>query len=245
MAIESIRNPLVRGFYSIPEAARLIEVGNTRRIHGWLRGYPKRSKGPLIRRDYEPIEDCEELSFLDLLEIRFIEYFREQGVRVQTLRRAVETARDIWKTEKPFSTSRIKFTARKDGKDVIAEQVLKPTAESEHDPKLLSLCTRQYEIYAAIREILIKGLSFDPHTHLAVSWKPRADRFPEVVINPTIAYGRPFVPSKVPTATLFEAWKAEGQQFEPVADWYEVPIAETKMAVEFEQELIHDRAIAA
>lgn len=245
MATESTRNPLVRGFYTVPEAARLIEVGNARRIHGWIRGYADRSSGPLIRREYAPTQKREELSFLDLLEIRFIEHFREQGVRVQTLRRALETARDIWKEDKPFATARIKFTPRKDGKDIIAEQVLKPSAESTKDAKLLSLCTRQYEIYVAIRELLVKGLSFDPHTHLAVSWKPRPEKFPEIVINPTIAYGRPFVPSKVPTAVLYEAWKAEGRQLEPVADWYEVSLAETQMAVEFEQELAPDRAAAA
>ena len=238
MVTASTRNSLVQGFYTVPEAARLIEVGNARRIHGWLRGYSNRKSGPLIHRDFAPISDTQELSFLDLLELRFIEHFREQGVKIQTLRRCLDTARDIWDTDKPFSTSKIKFTPRKDGKDIIAEQVLRPTAESEHDPKLLSLFTRQYEIYVAIREILVKGLSFDPETHLAISWRPRPEHFPEIVINPAIAYGRPFVPSKVPTATLFEAWKAEGQQFEPVADWYEVPIIEAKMAIEFEQQLL-------
>lgn len=242
---ESKMNPLVRGFYTIPEAARLIEVGNSRRIHGWLRGYQNRKTSPLIIRDYDPIKHHQELSFLDLLEIRFIEHFREQGVRVQTLRRALDTAREIWQTDKPFATSRIRFTAKKGGKDIVAEEVLKPTAETTRDPKLLSLCTRQYEIYVAIRELLVKGVSFDPDTELAVSWKPRPDKFPEIVINPRVAYGRPFVPSKVPTVTLYEAWKAEGRQFEPVADWYEVSLAEAKMAVEFEQELGHARKLAA
>jgi hypothetical protein len=245
VATEHTINPLGRGFYTVSEAARLIEVGNRRRILGWLNGYPKRTTGPLITRDYEPIENRQEMSFLDLLEVRFVEHFREQGVRIQTLRRSLETARELWKVEKPLATSHIRFTARKDGKDVLAEEVLKPAAEESNDPKLLSLCTRQYQIYSAIRDLLVKGLSFDPHTHLAVRWKPRPDKFPDVVIDPVIAYGRPIGPSKIPTAILYDAWKAEGRRLDPVSDWYEVSLAEAKMAVDFELELGQMQAAAA
>jgi uncharacterized protein (DUF433 family) len=242
---ESKNNPLIRGFYTLPEATRLIEVGNHRRILGWLQGYPKRATGALISRDYQPIDKQQELSFLDLLEVRFIEHFREQGVRVQTLRRCLETARELWKTDKPLATSHIRFKARKDGKDVLAEEVLRPAAEETKDPKLLSLCTRQYEIYVAIREILVKGVSFDPHSHLAVRWIPRPAKFPEIIIDPTVAYGRPTGPSRVPTSVLYNAWKAEGRKLDPVADWYEVSLAEAKTAIDFELELQQEQAIAA
>ena len=90
-------NPLAAGFYTVPEAARLIEFGDARRIYGWLRGYPRSTMGPLLRRDYQPIEGDEELSFLDLMEVRAIEHFRESGVRAKTLRRAIEEARDYLK----------------------------------------------------------------------------------------------------------------------------------------------------
>jgi hypothetical protein len=45
-------NPLARGFYTVGEAARLIEVGNARRIHHWLRGYPGSGAGPLLKRGW-------------------------------------------------------------------------------------------------------------------------------------------------------------------------------------------------
>src|SRR5260370_10733962 len=230
---ESKINSLVRVFYSVSEAAGLIGVGDRRRILGWLKGYPKRTTGPLISRDYEPINDQQELSFLDLLEVRFVEHFREQGVRVQTLRRCLETARELWNTDKPLATSHIRFKARRDGRDVLAEEVLRPAAEESNDLRLLSLCTRQYEIYAAIQDILVKGLSFDPRTHLAVRWVPRPDKFPKIIIDPAVAYARPIGPSKVPTAILYEAWKADGQKFDPISDWYEVPLVVATMAVDF------------
>ena len=90
-------NLLAAGFYTVQEAARLIEVGSVRRITGWLRGYPGRNVEPLLTRDYAKIGDYEELSFLDLMEVRFVEHFREQGVKVRTLRRALENARPISK----------------------------------------------------------------------------------------------------------------------------------------------------
>jgi hypothetical protein len=34
----------------------------------------------------------QEVSFLDLVEVRFVEHFREVGVKVRTLRRALEAA---------------------------------------------------------------------------------------------------------------------------------------------------------
>lgn len=99
-------NPLAAGFYTISDAARLIEVGSARRILGWLRGYPKRRIGPLLNRDFMPIGGHEELSFLDLMEIRFVEYLREQGVKVQTLRKALENARIVFKEEKPLASEK-------------------------------------------------------------------------------------------------------------------------------------------
>ena len=65
-------NPLARGFYSVKDAARLIENARARRIYGWLKGYPDRDIGPLLERDYTPINDRQELSFLDLIEVRFL-----------------------------------------------------------------------------------------------------------------------------------------------------------------------------
>lgn len=235
----------MRGFYTVSEATRLIEVGNRRRILGWLQGYPKRTTGALISRDYQPIGNKQEMSFLDLLEVRFIEHFREQGVHIQTLRRCVETAREIWQTPKPLATSYIRFRARKDGRDVLAEEVLRPAAEEYNDPKLLGLFARQYEIYAVIRDTLDKGVSFDPHSHFAVRWVPRPNKFPDIIVDPTVAYGRPTGPSKVPTAVLYSAWIAEGRKLDPVADWYEIPITEAKMAIDFEQEIGQGQAVAA
>jgi uncharacterized protein (DUF433 family) len=238
-------NPLATGFYTVGEATRLIEVGNGRRILAWLRGYPARQIGPLLTRDYAPINGSEELSFLDLMEVRFVEHFREQGVKVRTLRRAMENARQIFGVEKPLATDRIRFVAAEDRKDIFVEEVLMPAARAADDARLWSLLTRQYEIYEFIQEKLAHGVSFDPRTHLASRWTPRPERFPDIVIDPRIAYGQPVGPSLVPTRTLWDAWRAEDEDINAVADWFAMPVHEAQQAVEFERSLSDSRQAMA
>jgi hypothetical protein len=108
-----IDNALAQGFYTVSEAARLIEVGNAARIHGRLKGYPNRQIGPLLTRDYEPIEERQELSFLDLMEVRFVEHFRYHGVKMRPLRCAAERLREEFETQHPFATDRVHLVADK------------------------------------------------------------------------------------------------------------------------------------
>lgn len=240
-------NPIAQGFYTAHEAARLIEVGNTRRILGWLRGYQDRQVGPLLARDYQSKKRrIEELSFLDLVEVRFIEHFRELGVKVMTLRKALANAREVFQHEKPLATDHFRFTAKENKKDILVEKVLLPAAEESHDRKLWSLITLQYEIYEVVCKRLLTGLSFDTGTRVATKWVPRPDRFPEFFIDPAIAYGQPVGPSAVPTGVLYRLWRAEGENLDKVANWYELSVDETRRAIEFEQELERPRqALAA
>ncbi len=237
-------NPLARGFYTVPEAARLIEVGSERRIYGWLQGYPSRQIGPLLAREYHPIDKRQELSFLDLIEVRFVEHFRERNVKVSTLRNAIKNARHFFREEKPLASERIVFVT--DGKDIFVEEVLKPSAKESNDPALWSLVTRQYEIYEFIRSLIIRGLSFDPKTHLAKTWVPRPEQFPDIIIDPRVAYGQPIVPSRVPTAALYDSWEAEGGDVGAVAQWFDVPASDVILATDFEKLIRQPReALAA
>ena len=81
----------------------------------------------MIKRQFDPINEKEEISFLDLMELRLIETLREQDVRPQTIRRALGCARELFGSEKPFATDRI--TLRTDGKHVFVEEILKKVAK--------------------------------------------------------------------------------------------------------------------
>jgi uncharacterized protein (DUF433 family) len=236
-------NPLALGFYSVQEAAKLIEVGSTRRIYGWLRGYEGRKTGPLIDRQFEPLDGREEISFLDLMELRLIETLREQEVKPRTIRRAIVAAREMFKSSKPFATNRIFL--KTDGRDVFVEEILKKVAQEENDKRLWNLITKQYEHYELIERSLLSGVTFDPENHLAKTWKPRADRYPDVIIDPRIAYGKPITPSRAPTATLYELYKAESGSISAAAEYFQIPLDEAEMGIRFEEDLLPREKLAA
>jgi uncharacterized protein (DUF433 family) len=228
-------NPLAAGFYTVPEATRLIRVGNAQRIYGWLKGYPGRQIGPLLDRDFAPIDDQQELSFLDLMEVRFVEHFRVHGVKVRSLRRAAASLRTEFKTKHPFALSKVLLAA--DKADVFVVEAFRKAAEAEADPRLRSLTTHNYVMYEAIKQSLVPGIEFDPASHLARQWAPLPDRFPSIVINPLRAFGRPALPRGIPTETIREVWEGEGQRADPVAEAYGISTKDVMDAVDFERAL--------
>lgn len=225
---------LEAGFYTVPEAARLIRVGDARRIYGWVRGYPDRDVGPILKRDFEPIGKDEELSFLDLMEVRFVMYFREAGVRMGVLRRASEQLRKDFDTSHPFALSRVLLQA--DAADVYVVRAIKQNSE-EGDVQMRSLTTNNYVMRDVINQSILPGIEFDTATCLAKSWKPLPDQFPEIEVNPRRGFGQPTVKRGVPTGTLYRAWQAEKESTDRVADWFSVTAKDVMDAVRFEQTL--------
>ena len=223
-------DPLTGGFYSASDAARLLRMENARRIQGWTAGYPN-GPGPAILRDYEPINGKQALSFWDLMEVRFLEHFRKQGVPLQTLRRAAEGARKEMKCRHPLALSNIRFLTDR-------RKVFGRVAEETGDAKTWDLVTWQYEIYDAIEEVLAKGVAFDPGSGLATSWRPLRNECPNVIATPSVAFGSPVIGSKrIPTNALFRLWRAENGDKERVAKAYRVSPAEVGEAIEFELSL--------
>lgn len=218
-------DPVAGGFYTVREASRLLNIPQTQRITAWLQGHPGSASGPIIKRQYDPLKKIQELGFWDLLEVRFVDHFRAQGVSLQALRKAANTARELWQQEHPFATSAKFMTDRK--------AVFITSAEETQDNVLLNLVTKQYEMYAAIIEVLSRGIDFDHVSQLAREWKPRPKEFPSVALNPKVAYGQPAV-SGVPTEVIYKQWKAEDGSYAAVSDWFEVKEALVKEAVEFE-----------
>src|SRR3546814_6586021 len=95
------RDPLLAGFYSIGDATRLLGVSHSAKLRGWINGWPKSKSGPIVDRDFKKTAT---VSFLDLMELRFIEYFRGQGVSMPTLRKAADMARKEWSVQDRKST---------------------------------------------------------------------------------------------------------------------------------------------
>lgn len=216
-------DPLLAGFFSIAEASRLVGV-SPNLVRGWLNGYSNSSSGPVIDRDFEGTRT---VSFLDLMELRFIAVFRSQKVSMPTLRHAAERARKDWKVLHPLALSSDKYIT--DRRNIFAQ-----TAEEGGDSITWDMATGQLEMWETIEHTIEKGVEFNPNTYLASLWRPNPGLFPTIIIDPHIAFGKPTVEgTQVPTSVLFRQWKAEGNK-DRVADWFDVPLDAVETAVQYE-----------
>ena len=219
---ERTTDPLLAGFFSISEAARLVGVGQPL-VRGWLNGYPGSGAGPVVKRDFGGTRT---VSFLDLMELRFIAIFRAQKVPMPTLRKAAEQARRDWRVSHPLALSGAKYVT--DRRKIFAR-----AAQENDDATTWDMATGQHEMWDTIVQTIEKGVVFDPSTYLARLWHPK-QAFPTVVIDPRIAFGRPVIEgTRVPTAVLFRQWKAEGSK-ERVATWFGLSTDAVATAIEYE-----------
>lgn len=216
-------DPLFAGFYSVADASRILGLSGTRKLRGWINGWSQSKAEPVIDRDFKQTNT---ISFLDLIEVRFIEHFRGQGVPMQTLRKAAAKARTEWGAKHPFALGRLKYFT--DRKSIFAQ-----VAKEDGDKKTWDLATGQHEIWEAIEAVVAKGVEFDAKTDLAHRWRPNPG-FPSVVIDPKIAFGKPVVEETgVPTAVLYRQYLAEGD-YGAVADLYRTERSVVETAVAFE-----------
>ena len=230
---------LGRSAYSAVESLRLLNFNRpglppVRRVSRntvarWLRGYSHGEDGsrhlePLWKSDCQNDDDQIELSFRDLIELRFVKTFRDLGVGLTTIRDCYRRAVDEIHDDRPFSTQRF----RTDGKTIFLE-----ITEKDHDGRMIDLKKRQ-QVFRTIIEPSLRDLEFEAST--VARWYPLGVKHRSVLVDPARSFGRPIVRRGVPTEILAEAVKLEGS-VDAVASIYEVPKAEVRSALEFEHRL--------
>src|SRR6185312_236861 len=94
------RIPIGTGFYTVPEAARLLRTPPLN-IRRWLGGYrfrlncrPKNIP-PLWVPELPILDGHLELGFRDLIELRFVAAFAKAGMGLKAIRHCLEHAREI------------------------------------------------------------------------------------------------------------------------------------------------------
>lgn len=217
------------GSYTAPEAARLLRT-SSRNINRWLRGYSYRHDGeerhmpplwqPQIARDDEHLE----IGFRDLIELRFVKAFVDEGVGLLAVRNCLEYARTCVDDMRPFSTQRF----RTDGRTIFLESI-----ERSGESRMLDLKEQQY----VFRDVIARTFrDLDIEADAVVRWRPFGGK-QSIVIDPSRAFGQP-ITSKygVPTVALAQAVDAEGS-VEDVARLFEVPSSVVRDAVRFEESL--------
>ena len=146
---------LQMGIYAVPEAARLTGVSSWR-IRRWLRGYEFKAKHgrhrsePVWQGQLKPIDHSMALGFLDLIEIRCVDAFLQEGVSWKTLRLAHNHAQEALKISHPFCTNQFMVA----GRDIILE------IPQEDDEPLLWEIARNQRVFGRITRPFMKNLEF-------------------------------------------------------------------------------------
>lgn len=220
------------GLYTFQEAAKLTNA-SAQDLRRWLNGHSYKEKGSDARVMSVPLwktelseSEVEGISFHDLLEVRFVQAFRKHGVSLQTIRIASAHARAMFDHPYPFTCKRFQT----DGRTIFATAL-----EESGDMQMLDLPKKQFAFAKIIEPSLHRGIEFGSDD-LASHWYP-LPRSKAVVLDPTIAFGKPVVTNgSVRTSILYDAFKAEqNKQF--VAKLYEVPLNAVDAAIRFEEQL--------
>ncbi len=236
--------PIGIGLYTVSDAAALLRIPR-RNIRRWLAGYTyqarngsRQSMPPLWRPQLPAWERHLELGFRDLIELRFVSAFLDQGLSILTIRRCLEHARRFVGDERPFSTRRFSTDGRTIFLAFVEEaradpnQVLADVPEAER-ARLIDLKTHQY-VFRIVIEQTFRDLDLDANA--VVRWRPFRGKT-SIIIDPNRAFGQPITTmTGVPTSTLADAVAAEGSE-KRVAQLFNVPRAVVADAVRFEREL--------
>ena len=209
------------GIYDLREAARLTRL-NPVRIRRWFIQRPSESnRSPALRSDYGISEGEVAISFLDLIDVFVFGQLRTHGVSLPTLRKiSVRLQKDL-DTRHPFAHSRLAT----DGHEVFFRGI-----DTDGKEELVEVLTRQ-KVFPEIIAPFLKKLDYDPATELARMWRIARG----VVLDPKIALGKPVVDGVfVKTELLAAAWRANRQDADAVARWYNVAPEDVMRAVEFE-----------
>ena len=215
------------GLYSVPEASALTGI-KPQKIRRWIYGYESGNRShqpPLWHSSVsESVEDT--ISFQDLLEIRFVNAFRQYGVPLPAIRAAAEHARDYFDQPYPFTCKRFQT----DGRSVFA------TVEEETgDESLVDLVKKQNVFNKIIKPSLYTGIEYDNDESSALRWFPVRNS-KKVVLDPERAFGKPIITDTgITTETLYHSWLAEGEDARMVAALYEISVPAVIAAVSFEQ----------
>lgn len=221
-------NPLLGiGIYTISEAGQLSGV-HPNTIRRWLKGYQfKKHNGStktqqaLWEPDISPLNDFEAISFMDLIELRFVDAFRKHGIQWKIIRSASEYAAERYKMKHPFANRKFKT----DGKWIFEETL----------NKLMNTYSRQFTFREIISPSLFAGIEFSDDD-IAMRWFPMHDS-KVIVIDPHRNFGKPILCREgIPTRALADAYKAE-KNYKRVAELYDITPASVKVAVQFEHRL--------
>ncbi len=216
------------GVYTVPVAARLLHERSTT-VERWAFGYQRRGKDyrAAIATDIPPIGNAKAITFLELVELMFVQALLTTGLSWPKVLEASRVAARLLKGERhPFATRRW----------FADPAALYLSLGQEHGQDLLVEVAGHAQV--AMEPVLhpyLKQLDFDSHG-VARRWFPMGLET-AVVLDPRRSFGMPItVSAGVPTEALARLHGA-GDSVETIAAWYRMDEAEVDAAVRYEEAL--------
>ena len=166
------------GIYTLTDAARLLRL-DAQKIRRWLYGYARQGSAksqttrafspPLWQVEHQVKQGAEKvIGFLDLMELRIVREFVEQGVPLSVVRQCLKTAQEMFGQDHPLTRQRFLT----DGETIFHEALSVADADEEGDgPALLDLRKRQHVFRAIIKDSLYAGI--DDQNGKALRWYPQ------------------------------------------------------------------------
>jgi uncharacterized protein (DUF433 family) len=222
----ALPNLLGAGIYTIPEVARLVGAPQPD-VRVWIEGHTGK-QDPVIRNQLGRVGGKTAVSFANLMELRFIARFVQEGVGLREIRNILDEAQQTLQHPHPFATQ---IVFKTDGRKIVADIARKNGVNLIYDLK-----SKNYEMPTVVLKSLKENVVFDPQGE-AIAWTPRPDIAPNVIVHPRLSFGQPVLKqSHIPTETVAKAVKVEGN-VGFVADIFNIQERHVREAVKFEQQL--------
>jgi len=222
--------------YALPEAARLARLPQ-QTLRNWLVGRRYPAGGNLIEglpviavlRDPEP-----SLSFINLVEVVALAGFRETGVSMQRVRRALDYAGREMRMEHPLASERILT----DGMDLFWQY-------QERDPgdrHLVNISREGQRVFPEAVMRYLQEIEWGTDLFAARWWPGAAAQAGPVVIDPARAFGAPVLAGTgIRTEDVFHRFRG-GEPIREVADDYGIAIEQVEAAIRLETKLLEPLA---
>jgi uncharacterized protein (DUF433 family) len=170
------------------------------------------------------------LTFLDLIELRFVRLFRQHGVSMPVIQAAARNAAIQLESNHPFGLHRFSTDGKKIFADMKSSRIVEEESGKDIDEKrLVQELDLAQMVMGDIVQVWLKDVDYDADA-IRRWWLLGQNR--RAVLDPLRGFGQPLDhPTGVPLSAFYAAVRA-GDTISAVADWYEVDKEAVETAVE-------------
>jgi uncharacterized protein (DUF433 family) len=204
--------------YTIAEAARYAAI-SAPSVTRWRAGYSYATRRGVGHS--APVTGGRPaglLTFDELLEVAVVAAARHANVPMSAIRAAVETAKGLYRVDRPLALLKFKHA----GREIFVHEL--------ESGDYVNLSRRGQVAWEHIRDVL-EDLDYEDDR--AARWWPRGRGEP-IVIDPRISFGRPYIIRKgISTDAVRSRWLAKEPLFS-IAEDFDLTEAEAEAALRFE-----------